>query len=260
MHYWATVMVALLDVTPPEVAVTLAVPTAVAVASPVEVMLATVLGVAVQVDTLVTSPVEPSLYVAVAVNWTVVGPSDKLRVWVSGAMLTLVTCLVVTVTLVEAITFPLWAFTIAVPKATPVSRPVLLMVAVLGWLVLQVTDELTSAVVLLPYVAVAEYCWVTPGATVAFDGATESAVIEFDDGKNCPQPVMAARKVRTNATRRMKRKRCTETILPFTRAVGEVPMMLRVTSQRAANLCEGVSLGLILALSPEIRPRVFVLD
>jgi len=65
-------------------------------------------------------------------------------------MLRLETCLVDTITLVEAVTLPLWAFTKAVPKATPVSRPVLLMVAVPGWLVLQETDEVTSAVVLLP--------------------------------------------------------------------------------------------------------------
>lgn len=78
-----------------------------------------------------------------------VGPADKLSVWVNGTILRLEICLVVTVTLVEAVTLPLWACTMAVPKATPVSRPVLLMVAVPGWLVLQVTDDVTSAVVLL---------------------------------------------------------------------------------------------------------------
>ena len=77
-------MVAPFEVTPPEVAVTLAVPTAWAVASPVEEILATELGVEVQVAMDVTSAVEPSLYVAVAVNCTVVGPSERLRVCVSG--------------------------------------------------------------------------------------------------------------------------------------------------------------------------------
>jgi len=70
-------------VTPPEVAMTVAVPAATAVASPVEEMLATELGTDVHVEMPVTSAVEPSLYVAVAVNWTVV-TLDKLSVCVSG--------------------------------------------------------------------------------------------------------------------------------------------------------------------------------
>lgn len=44
----------------------------------------------------------------------------------------------------------LLAWTLAVPSATPVSRPVLLMVATEVGLVLQVTCDVTSAVVLLP--------------------------------------------------------------------------------------------------------------
>ena len=75
---------------------------------------------------------------------------DKLKVCIVGEMVTLVTVLFATVTPVEAITLPLWAFTVAVPRAPPVSRPVLLMVATLLGLALQVTDEVTSAVVLLP--------------------------------------------------------------------------------------------------------------
>jgi hypothetical protein len=59
--YWATVTVAVFEVTPPEVAETVAVPTVTAVASPVAEMLATELGTDVQVATAVTSAVEPSL-------------------------------------------------------------------------------------------------------------------------------------------------------------------------------------------------------
>ena len=44
----------------------------------------------------------------------------------------------------------LWAWTFALPSDTPVSRPVLLMVAIEVGLVLQVTCDVTSAVVLLP--------------------------------------------------------------------------------------------------------------
>ena len=62
----------------------------------------------------------------------------------------LVTCFWVTVTLVEAITPPLWALTVAVPKVDAVSRPALLIVATLVGLVLQVTCDVTSPVLLLP--------------------------------------------------------------------------------------------------------------
>ena len=66
--YWTTVIVAEFEVTPPLVAVTVEVPTVEAVASPVEEIEATELGRAFQVEMAVTSPVLPSLKVAVAVN------------------------------------------------------------------------------------------------------------------------------------------------------------------------------------------------
>jgi len=56
-----TVMVAAFEVTPPEVAVTEEVPTDAAVASPVVEMLATEVGVDVQVAILVTSAIVESL-------------------------------------------------------------------------------------------------------------------------------------------------------------------------------------------------------
>ena len=54
------VIVALFDVTPPEVAVIVAVPIASAVASPLDEMLAAELGTDVQVAMVVTLAVEPS--------------------------------------------------------------------------------------------------------------------------------------------------------------------------------------------------------
>ena len=61
-------------------------------------------------------------------------------------MLTLVTVWFATVTPVVAITLLLlWAFTMAVPKDTAVSRPELLIVATEVGLVLQVTCDVTSA-------------------------------------------------------------------------------------------------------------------
>ena len=59
-------------------------------------------------------------------------------------------CFCATVTPVEPITLPLVAFTVATPKDTALRRPVLLMVATLVGLVLQLTCDDTSAVVLLP--------------------------------------------------------------------------------------------------------------
>jgi hypothetical protein len=60
-NYWATVMVAPFEVTPPLEALMVAVPTVTAVASPVVEMVATELGSDVQVEMAVTSAVEPSL-------------------------------------------------------------------------------------------------------------------------------------------------------------------------------------------------------
>ena len=66
--YGLTVTVAAFEVTPLAVAVTVAVPTATAVTSPVEEMVATELGVHVQVALAETLAVEPFEKVAVAVN------------------------------------------------------------------------------------------------------------------------------------------------------------------------------------------------
>jgi len=81
----------------------------------------------------------------------------------------------------------------------PVSKPPPVMVAMLVWRTLQVTLLVTSPVLLSPKVAVAVYCCVTPGATVALDGRTWSAVMDLDDGKNCPQPITASRQKSTKA-------------------------------------------------------------
>ncbi len=58
-NHWLTVTVAEFDVTPLAVAVTVAFPTETAVTSPVEEMVATELGVHVQVEVLVTLAMEP---------------------------------------------------------------------------------------------------------------------------------------------------------------------------------------------------------
>ena len=82
-------------------------------------------------------------------NCTVLAPVT-LRVTVSGAMLMVLIVFCVTVTFVDAIRPPLWAFTVAVPKVAAVSSPALLIVAMFVGLVLQVTCVVTSPVELLP--------------------------------------------------------------------------------------------------------------
>ena len=56
------------------------------------------------------------------------------------------------------VTLPDFAVMLLVPTATPVARPLELMVATLVEEDCQVTCVVTSPVVLFPYVAVAEYC------------------------------------------------------------------------------------------------------
>jgi hypothetical protein len=85
--------------------------------------------------------------------------------------------------------------------------------------VLQDTELVTSEVVLLPKVAVAEYCWVTPGATVVFNGAIANEVIVVEEGKNCPQPMEAANTPRTSAVARRYEYLCTKSIVTLDRAI-----------------------------------------
>jgi hypothetical protein len=65
-------------------------------------------------------------------------------------MVMLLTVFWVTVTGVLAITPPLCACTVATPNDTAVSRPALVIVATLVGVVLQVTEDVTSPVVLFP--------------------------------------------------------------------------------------------------------------
>ena len=65
-------------------------------------------------------------------------------------MLTPVTVWFATVTAVLPTTLPLLACTVAVPKATAVSKPPLVIVAYWVASVLQVTEDVTSAVDILP--------------------------------------------------------------------------------------------------------------
>ena len=149
-------------------------------------------------------------------------------------MVMLVICFCVTFTPVEPITLPLWAFTVAVPNVTAVSKPVLLMVATFVGLVLQVTCDVTSAVLLLPKVPVAVYCWVTPGATEAFEGATCNEVMLVEEGKKPPHPAMVNTKQSASAIRVLKRSRCTDLSYHSLRGRAKLPEPYARDVQRTA--------------------------
>src|SRR5215831_17085245 len=125
-------------------------------------------------------------------------------------MVTLATCLFAIVTPVLPKTLPLVALTEAVPNLIPVSSPVLLIEATLVGVVLQVTLLVTSPVELSPKVAVAVYCCVTAGATVALVGCTRSAVMVFLPGKNWPQLVKIRSGHTTSAIRKSQEYLCTQ--------------------------------------------------
>ena len=82
-----------------------------------------------------------------------------------------------------SIEFPLTPFSEAViavdPEATAVAMPLELTVATAGVAAVQFAVELTFAVELSLYVAVAVNCWVAPTAMLVLEGDTETAVTVF---------------------------------------------------------------------------------
>ena len=85
----------------------------------------------------------------------------------------------VTVTVVEAVTVPDVAVTVAVPRETPVINPVLVMPTTFAFEVVQVTDVVTSRVVPSDNVAVAVICCVCPVKRLGFAGAIVRVVITW---------------------------------------------------------------------------------
>ena len=79
------------------------------------------------------------------------------------------------------------AVMVVVPKATPVARPELSIVAIAGTEDVHVTDEVTSPVVLLPKVAVAENCCVFCGMMKEPLGLIEIEAMSCDPIKNPEQ-------------------------------------------------------------------------
>src|SRR5437660_609848 len=125
----------------PEVAVTLVLPNATLLAKPCEFTVATPEFAVPQVAEFVRSRVLPSVYVPVAFKACVVpNANDGLP----GVMTreTKVGC--VTVIVAEPLMDPEAAATVAVPTLVPVSRPVLLILAIAGADELQLAELVTS--------------------------------------------------------------------------------------------------------------------
>ena len=182
---------------------TVAVPVATAVTSPVLETVATLELLVFQVALLVTLLLELFEKFAVAASCCV---CPAIRLTLEGETVTLVTVELLTVNPVWAMTLPDLAAIVVVPRREPaVARPALLMVAILVAVELQVTEVVASPVVLLPKVAVAVYCCTPPGAMLVFKGETVRATIAFAEGKKLPQAVndtqiaTAARKAKTSS-------------------------------------------------------------
>ena len=137
-----TVSVAV-PLTLPAEAVMVVEPLATPVAIPAALMVAAAVEL-VQVAVKVRFPVDPSLYVAVAVNCCE-APAGMLAV--AGVTARAVIALAVTVNCALPVTPLNEAVTVVVPGANPVARPVALIVATEAAELVHATDVLTSAVV-----------------------------------------------------------------------------------------------------------------
>jgi hypothetical protein len=181
-------------VTPPSEAPIVVLPTDAGLASPLELMVATVVLLELQVTCEVTSPMLPSENVAVAVNCSV-WPSDNDIEGFDGVMVIALIVLVLTVTVaVEVMLLLDLAVIVAVPRATPVASPEPLTVATPVEDDVQVTCEVTSPVLLLPKVAVAVNCCVPPGVMYPLAGDSDSETMVVAEGKKPEQ--LANRNVR----------------------------------------------------------------
>jgi hypothetical protein len=103
-------------------------------------------------------------------------------------MVIAVIVLVLTVSGAVAVTLPDFAVMVVDPNATAVANPAESMVATPVAEESQVTLEVTSLVELLPRVPVAVNCCVLPGLIWALAGDNVMETMEFEEGKNPPQP------------------------------------------------------------------------
>lgn len=129
-----------------------------------------------------------------AVNCCVWSAESEIDEFV-GLMVRAVTVLLLTVRVTSEVTLLLdLAVMVVLPSATPVANPEVSIVAIPVCEEVQVTDEVTSPVLLSPKVAVALYCWVACGKMNAPVGEMARETIVFLSGKNPEQlPSMNAR-------------------------------------------------------------------
>ena len=124
------------------------VPVATAVANPVVEIVATAVLLEAHVAEVVTSWVEESEKVATAVNCCVWLAARGFQV--TGVTATLTTVLLLTVNVVLAVTLPDAQVMVVLPSATPVAKPLLLMVAMLVDVDVHVTLFVAFPVLPLP--------------------------------------------------------------------------------------------------------------
>jgi hypothetical protein len=202
-----TVIVAV-ALTPFNEAVTVVEPPATPVATPLELMVATAVSAMDHVACELTFPVEPSLYVPVAVNCCVV-PTDTVAVAGVIAIDFSVAVAAGTVSVAVPLKPLAEAVTVVDPAATAVAIPPELTVATAVLELVHVAVAVTSAVELSLYVAVALNCCVFPAATLEVEGETVTPVIVFvrpvvpplPADTELPQPVpaiMSESEARTN--------------------------------------------------------------
>jgi hypothetical protein len=129
----------------------------------------------------VTSAVEPSLYVAVALNCCV-EPTETLAVVGDTAIDFTVLVGIATVRVAVSLTPLSRAFTVVEPEASAVARPLGFTVATAASAIVQVAVELMLAVEPSLYFPVAVNCCVPPIARLVLDGDTASDVSVFVGG------------------------------------------------------------------------------
>ena len=148
LNVGATTFKVALPLCPLNVAEIVALPDELPVARPADLIDDTVALVEAHVADAVTSPVEPLLYVAVAVNCCV-APEVMLAVAGETEIAVTVGVAVVTVSVAVAVNPFAVALMVAVPAPTPVARPAELTVATAVFEDVHVTPEVSAPVVLL---------------------------------------------------------------------------------------------------------------
>jgi hypothetical protein len=153
----------------PEVALIVAVPTALARAAPAELTLTIAGADELHVAVLVRFCVLPSLYVPAAVNCCV---SPAAIEGLAGVTLTEARTGEVTVSIAAPCTVPEPAVIVVLPTIKPPARPAALIVATEGADELHVADAVKACVLPSLYVPVAENCSGRPAGTVPLAGVT----------------------------------------------------------------------------------------